>query len=413
MTRTATTPARRRLILGVPAGDAPWLLYLGFLALQPSFDPGSTWVDWAWLVAMCVVFVPIYGWTHRNIGTRPWLWRGSVPGAVLGIAAMVLLGMLGSFVNTGSATFTIYAMAAAGKLSPRRYAVSVMVISLLAGVLAFFLSPVPIEFRAASFVPAVVIGPIIGISTLFDRERRATNAKLRMAQEEVEQLAAIAERERIARDLHDLLGHTLSTITLKSELAANLVQRDPERATSEIRDVERLSRETLAEVRSVVGGYRSTGLAGEMANAKLALQAAGIQFDHYMAQLDLQPAAESVLALGLREAITNVVRHAGATRCTATLEADAAYVMLTVQDDGRGSVTPATSAEDEPRAAGFGLSAMRERTRALGGFVTLDPTASASRSGTRLVVALPRSSALQGQQPGHEVTGASERPATT
>lgn len=413
MTRTATTPARRRLILGVPAGDAPWLVYLGFLVLQPAFDPDATWRSWVGVALLILVFIPIYGWTHRVIGTRNWLWRDGVPGGTLGIVGMIALAMGGSLINSGSATLIIYAIAAAGKLSPRRYAISIMGMAVLGLVAGFFLSPIPAQFRLVSFAPALLIGAIIGVSTLHDNERRVANAKLRMAQEEVEQLAAIAERERIARDLHDLLGHTLSTITLKSELAANLVQRDPERATSEIRDVERLSRETLAEVRSVVGGYRSTGLAGEMANAKLALQAAGIEFDHYMDQLDLQPAAESVLALGLREAITNVVRHAGATRCTATLEADAAYVMLTVQDDGRGSVTPATSAGDEPRATGFGLSAMRERARALGGFVTLEPTASASRSGTRLVVALPRSSALQSQEPGHEVTGASERPATT
>src|SRR5690606_20019130 len=151
---------------------------------------------------------------------------------------------------------------------------------------------------------------------------------------------------------------------------------------------------------------------GEMANAKLALHAAGIKFDHYLGNLGLQPAAESVLALALREAITNVVRHAGATKCSATLEADSAYVMLTVQDDGRGAAEPAAAADDA-RAPGFGLSAMRERARALGGFVTLEPTASAAGSGTRLVVALPRSSALQDQGPAHGAIRPSERPATT
>lgn len=395
MSRNTKQPARRRSILGVPASEAPWLLYLGFLAFQPLFDPTSTGRDWLWIALLIAVFLPVYGWTHRVLGTRPWLWRGGVPGAVVGIAGMVLLAVVGSAVNSGSATFAIYAVAASGALAPRRYALTVMGVSLLGVFLAFLVSPIPLIYRLASVVPALIIGPIIGLSILFDRERRATNAKLRMAQDEVEQLAAIAERERIARDLHDLLGHTLSTITLKSELAANLVTQDPQRAASEIRDVEQLSRRTLAEVRSVVSGYRATGLAGELANAKLALEVAGVEFDHYLSNLALQPAAESVFALGLREAVTNVVRHAGASKCRATLDADTAYVTLTVEDDGKGMLAEGNERQPEPDTAGFGLTAMRERARALGGFVTLEPSAAANRNGTRLVVALPTNNALR------------------
>lgn len=402
---------RRRLILGVPAPEVPWLLYLGFLVLQPLLDPTSRWGAWLYLMLLVAAFIPVYGWTHRVIGARPWLWRQGVPGATLGIAGMVALTIVGSVVNSGAATFSIYALAAAGKLTPRRYALTVMGVALAGVCAAFLVSSVPVRFRLLSFVPAVVIGPIIGLSVLFDRERRATNAKLRMAQQEVEQLAAIAERERIARDLHDLLGHTLSTITLKSELAASLVSRDPQRAETEIRDVERLSRDTLAEVRSVVRGYRVTGFSGELANAKLALEAANISFDYFVGSLQLQPAAEGVLALALREAVTNVVRHAGATTCRATLDADQAFVTLTVEDNGRGAVAAQEPAGSEP--GGFGLGAMRERARALGGFVTVQPSAGANRAGTRVSVSLPVVAALQTAESDAQAMTPAERPAHT
>lgn len=256
-------------------------------------------------------------------------------------------------------------------------------------VVAFLVSPVPLAYRFAAFTPAAVISPIIGLSTLYARERRESNARLRMAQDQVERLATIAERERIARDLHDLLGHTLSTITLKSELAARLVSRDPARAEREIRDVERLSRETLSEVRAAVSGYRKGGLEGEMVNAKLALEAAGVEFDYFTQPLHLRPDVEAVLATALREGVTNVIRHAGAKRCQVTLVDDGALVFLTVTDDGVG-----TRVERGGASGGTGLLAMRERVRALGGTVTLNPRTSGAKQGTRLEISLPRHAAV-------------------
>lgn len=383
---TSTTPARR--VIGIPAEDAPWLIYLGFLVVQPLFDPTRGPLAWLWVGAMIAVFLPLYGWTHRVMQARGWLWRHGMPGGVLGIVGMAALALFGSLLNPGAGTFAVYATAAAGKLNPRRRALITMAAVMLTLVAAFLLSPVPLQYRLLSFAPALVISPIIGVSILFDRERRHANARLKMAQGEVEQLATIAERERIARDLHDLLGHSLSTITLKAELAASLLTTDPQRAQAEISDVEKLSRQTLAQVRGAVRGYRATGLAGEVANAKLALEAAGIHFDYFMAPLPLRPAAESVLALALREAITNVVRHAGATSCNVTLQADGAYVLLSVQDDGSGLQSGLGS-------AGSGLSAMRERARGLGGYINLQPHGAAGSSGARLDVAIPQATALQ------------------
>jgi len=386
-------PVRQRRFLGVPLADALWLFYLVFLGLQPLFDPDTTWRTWALVGLLVAVFLPVYGFTHRVIEARPWFWQRGVPGAMVGIAIMAALTLAGATFNTGASVFAIYAGAAAGRLRPRQHALRTLVAIGAVLVVAFLLSPAPWIYRLASFAPAAFFVPVTGLTNLAERERRAAHAKLRMAQEEVEQLATIAERERIARDLHDLLGHTLSTITLKAELASSLATRDPERAAQEMRDVERLSRETLAEVRAAVRGYRGSGLAGELANAKLALEAAGVELDYFLRNLPLQPAAEGVFALALREAVTNVVRHSQARSCRVTLDADGAFVLLTVEDDGAGAA--------DAVQPGSGLSAMQERVRALGGFATLEPSRAANQSGMRLDVGVPVGVALraEGEEP--------------
>src|SRR5690606_20784376 len=163
---------------------------------------------------------------------------------------------------------------------------------------------------------------------------------------------------------------------LKSELASKLATRDPERAAREMADVERISRDALSQVREAVRGYRSSGLEGELANAKLALEAAGVEYDYYFERVDLPPAAEGALALALREGVTNVVRHAGAKRGQVRVGTEGDDIVRTVSDDGR-----------PPPGATFGngLSGMRSRVEALGGDVTLRPKGDS----TVLTVRLP------------------------
>ena len=200
-----------------------------------------------------------------------------------------------------------------------------------------------------------------------------------MAQEEIEHLAKVAERERIARDLHDVLGHTLSLIILKSELASKLADRDPQRARDEIRDVERISREALSEVRQAVRGYRA-GLQQELDGATAMLRAAAIELTTEFEPLPLAPGQEAILALALREAVTNVVRHSEASHCTIALRRAGDDIRLIVSDDGRGG----------GREDGVGISGMRERISALGGSVARDGS-----RGTTLTVTLPLASGLQ------------------
>jgi two-component system sensor histidine kinase DesK len=212
---------------------------------------------------------------------------------------------------------------------------------------------------------------------LYARQRVREDAALRLTQDEVRRLAGMAERERIGRDLHDLLGHTLSVVALKSELAGKLVDRDPIAAKAQMREVEQVARDALSQVREAVSGIRASGLEAELALARLALLAAEVRLDAQLAPLALDPATEQALALVLREAVTNVVRHAHARRLEVELTEDAGMLRLSIADDGRGGAG----------GTGHGLTGMRERVAALGGALELD---SPHGGGTRLLLRIPR-----------------------
>ncbi|HEX4965893.1 MAG TPA: sensor histidine kinase [Thermoanaerobaculia bacterium] len=318
--------------------------------------------EWAASILAFLVFLYLYFRAY---------WQKKDQGIVACAAAIVLLGVLLAPVNVGSGVFFVYAAAFMGHLSTVRRAVRGMlaVVAVLAAVTVAW--DLPLWY----WLPAGVFSLLVGGINVHYREVGRANAKLRMAQEEVEHLAKTAERERIARDLHDLLGHTLSLITLKAELAGKLVERDPERAGREIREVERISREALREVRTAVAGYRSEGVPAELARARLALEAAGVKLEYFAAPAQLEPAQETVLTLALREAVTNVIRHAGAATCRITLEQSAGETRLEVHDDGRGGAAP----------EGIGLASMRERVEGLGGRLERR-----LGTGTSLLVTVPR-----------------------
>jgi two-component system sensor histidine kinase DesK len=342
-----------------------WLLYA---FMQPLFDPEFGALGWALTGLALTLFLPVYLWAWRRGAA------GGVKGAAKGALTMAFLGLIFSPFNVGISGFFIYAAAVAGYLEPPRRAAHLLgcILALLGA--ALLLSPVPWPYVLLTFAPVAVMATVIGVVNIFEAEKERANAKLRLAHEEIARLAKVAERERIARDLHDLLGHTLSMITLKSELASKVALSDPERAVQEMAEVATVSRGALKEVRETVRGYRAGGLAEEVRSAERALKAAGVAFSYRAEAVALTPAQERTLALALREAVTNVVRHAGATRCAVRLEHRGSEVTLTVEDDGCAAPAP----------EGAGLMGMRERAEALGGGLkrTLG-------RGTQLTVSLP------------------------
>jgi two-component system, NarL family, sensor histidine kinase DesK len=336
-----------------------WLVYLvfyfGWLALRPS-----TPRDWLLSTLAVAVFLPLYFQGFKRTGR-----------ALLAISSAIYgLGVVVMPINPGANCFFIYAIAFVAFAGSPALAVRWLIL-MLAGIL---LQAWAFGWEVTLWVPTVLVAAVVGATNINFADRRRRGLELQIAREAVEEMARIAERERIGRDLHDLLGHTLSVIVLKSELASKLADRDPVRAVSEIRDVERISRETLAEVRKAVRGYRSDGLDDEIANVERVLVAGGIRPVLNITRLVLAPDEERALAFALREAVTNVVRHAQARHCWITLRAADGRALLEVKDDGLGGSQP----------EGSGLLGMRERLRQLAGTVERD-----GQNGTRLVMTLP------------------------
>jgi two-component system sensor histidine kinase DesK len=336
-----------------------FLLYLAFLFIQPALEHAG-WRQWTLTLLGVAVFLPVYFAGYRVTGRR----------GLAVVAAITLIGAVFLPFNVGGMGFFIYAAAFLGFMfEPRNCFL------LLALILAIYSAEcVACGFPGVlCFSGTLIIGVIGGVNIFFGQRKR-TDAKLRLAQAEVEHLAKVAERERIARDLHDVLGHTLSLIILKSELALKLIDRDAARARKEIADVEQAARAALTEVRHAIGGYRVGSLQEEFAHARATLETAGVSVDCEAAPVALTPAQETVLALVTREAITNVVRHAQASLCRLRFERAGESARLEIHDDGRGG----------SQLEGNGIRGMRERIEALDGRLDRD-----TASGTRLIVTLP------------------------
>jgi two-component system sensor histidine kinase DesK len=339
-----------------------WLVYLVFFfAPLVVGDPTAREVVWS-LVAVAV-FLPLYVAAFRSVpsgGTR----LLAIAWAIHGIALAVVP------VNPAGVCFFIYGTTFLGFASRPRVAVRWLILMLGSMAAQAWLLQLP----GWTWLPALAVAGVVGATNVHFAEMRRKDSRLRIAQAAVEEMARIAERERIGRDLHDLLGHTLSVIVLKSELASKLADRDPARAMAEIHEVERISREALTEVRKAVRGYRAEGLSDEVANAERVLVAAGITPEIAVDPAVLGPDEDRALAFALREAVTNVVRHAGATRCWIRLAVNGTRTTLEVRDNGRGGLAP----------EGSGLSGMRERLRQVAGTLERE-----GDCGTRLVMSLP------------------------
>jgi len=351
-----------------------WVIYLGFFFIQPVAAHEGLKL---WLIDLggAAVFLILYFGLFAIEKPRVWVHLGG----------MMLLGLAFQPINHGACTFFIFAAAMLPFCVQSNKAAVIGLFS-IGGISAIEGLLLHLDNWTLFFSTAFPI--FIGAGNTFFAERNRMNRKLRRANEEVENLAKVAERERIARDLHDVLGHTLSVITLKSELAGKLIDRDPERAGKEIREVEQISRQALSDVRDAIRGYRSQGLAAELAQAKSTLETAGLTVQCDAATTVKLPAVqESVLSLAVREAVTNVVRHARARTCRMRLEQQNGSCRLEIQDDGLGS----------SNGEGNGLRGMRERVEMLGGTLLRE-----TQAGTKITITLPtKEVVLQGEGSRH------------
>lgn len=347
----------KQLLAGpwVPAhmGKAPylWAFSLLFPLLKYVYGPAPAW-EVAAMAATLLLFLPMYFLSY---------WVQDRESLKL-IALTTAIGIAWAPLNPGVSSFFIFAAAMSGGITrPKLAYASVLTVIALGAAAAWFLSSYPKQF----LIPTLSIGLPVGLAAVMEATLRRSRHQLLRKQEEVEHMATIAERERISRDLHDLLGHTLSLITLKAELAGKLAARDIDACKGEIADIERCARNALAEVRAAVSGYRLTGFAHELATARASLAAAGIALHEQVGQVTVPPAAENVMSLALREAVTNIIRHAKATSCDVSLVLESGAAVLRIADNG-----PLRAGAAGLRH-GNGLTGMKERVAAIGGKLAL------------------------------------------
>lgn len=340
------------------AGRSPWvdfihLLWSAWVFVIPAFGDGDYGFTLRWLLLTALSY-PLFLLLYSLALVRP-MRQAWQPALALVALSMLLLPWYPS-----GFTYFVFGCVLLNVIGPKslsRYLLALLALNLLFTGLAW-----SIGYPWQTLAYMAVITFVIGIIVRVEHESQRREAALKLSQDEVRRLAATAERERIGRDLHDLLGHTLSLITVKLELARKLGERDPAAARRELDDAERVAREALAQVRSAVTGYRATDLAAELASARLLLESSRVQFDYGPPPPDLPPELERGLALVLREAVTNIARHAQATRAQVDFQREPQAVELRIRDDGRGGL----------RAEGNGITGMRDRLRAFDGSLAIE-----------------------------------------
>jgi two-component system sensor histidine kinase DesK len=347
-----------------PLGQQWWALGFsipGCLILIEPLQRHASRTEIALSIAGCVVFIALFASVlHAWNRGRSGLWQ------TIGI---MLLGA--AFAPTNYTAWVFFAIAAAftawvAEGNVRR------IVLMVAGIVAFAAAETWLLHLPMSFLGAIVVCsiPTVAIATLTLRRAIA-----------VRDLARHTERDRIARDMHDILGHTLSVIILKTDLAARLAHQNPDRVVAELADVDRIARDTLEEVRQTLRGYRARSLEHEFELARSTLEIAGLTVTTEFAPPELTPPQENVLCLALREAVTNVVKHSQAKTCRLSTIERNGICQLEIEDDGQAQ-------EDAERkgvqSEGQGLRGMRERVEASGGTLL-----QRRDKGTRLIIRLP------------------------
>lgn len=332
-----------------------WLLYL----VQPfttAWDHRSTWHGWVGMIAT-VLFGAVY------VGSFFIMRRDAPPGPPILIepfdrtylpvilAAVVLGAVMCVAIGVDGLTAAPYLAVMLVIWFPNRLG---WLVGVVVGAGGFLLSATVPGWKQQ---PGIFFGTCIATLAVWGISQAMSRAmQVAQMREENAQLVIQEERNRFARDLHDILGHSLTVVTVKAELAGRLIEVDPARAKAEIADLERLSRDALADVRRALSGYREITLPGELARARSALEAAGICATLPNSTEDVPSEVRELFAWTVREGVTNVLRHSGAEKCEVLLSASG----VEVRDNGRGADVP---------GSGHGLIGLRERAAELGAVV--------------------------------------------
>ncbi len=354
-----------------------WLVFIVTGPVAAMLDAPLTPIRMFAALAWTIVFLTAYLWLTLYKPFRDTELTGTERRVQIGLLVL-LAGLIVHFNVVYSSDFFwlfIYVVVPAGIGLPARAAVwTVVAITVMAGGVKAISSD-------WSEILAVLGIAVWGFCMIMLRRLVDTVDELRAAREELARLAVSEERLRFARDLHDLLGHSLSLITLKSELARRLMRTDDARAAAEIADVEQVARQALREVREAVAGYRQWTLDGELAGVRDLLAAAGIETRIDATAGPLPPAVDAVLAWTVREGATNVIRHSRAQRCEIRVTREEGAVRAEVIDDGRGASVTAP-----PEATGSGLLGLAERVAESDGRMV---AGAGNGGGFRLQVVLP------------------------
>ncbi|GLI09203.1 sensor histidine kinase [Paenibacillus tyrfis] len=311
-----------------------------------------------------------------------WNTEGRLVYALIQITSVAILGYV---YNPSFLYFGFYCIMAIGMLPTVRkvaFTVAYMVAAFVLTLYLFYQKAG--EAVHLDFIPSLIILAILPFAMNSHRKAEQLRKQLRSANDEIERLIKNEERQRIARDLHDTLGHTLSLITLKGELVERLIPHDPERAVQEAKDIQATSRTVLKQVRELISDMRAVHLADELRQAGQILSSAGIGFETAgdAKRIRTSPVVMNILSMCLREAVTNVVKHSRAKHCKVELMEKAGSYVLKVHDDGVGI----DGAGSELGQAGSGMLGMKERLSLIEGTLEFSKR---EETGTTLIITVP------------------------
>lgn len=358
-----TTPPELQQLDRNARGMGYWFLAYLLIYPLPWLSRPPSWLEVLASVVGVAVFLPFYLAGFNRSDTRALQCGAAV--AAVGLALQPFGGIWGVFI--------VYACGILGGVLPRRRAAQAVgiVAALVVGLVLWRSLPL------WDWLPTFFFSTMTTMISMYSAAYSVQSAELLASRDEARRLAVAAERERIARDLHDILGHTLTAVAVKADLAGRLVDTDPARAKAEIEDIHRTARTALADVRSAVTGMRSTRLATELATARRALASAGIGFSTQGVPPALPPAVETALAFVLLEGVTNVVRHARARQCRVDFGIADGAISLLIRDSQQASPAlvglPASHSPPlAPKSSeGQGIAGMRQRLADVGGTLAL------------------------------------------